>query len=92
MKDTMTKEEMIQEARYNRGNQYTTDELFEEGNYVYVARTGYLMWENGEEVMDEDDELPEDGWWECTDYNENDPGDYGLFYDEALYDENDDIY
>lgn len=94
MSDKMTREEMLQEADLNRGNLYTTDELFEdELNYVYIARSGYVFWANGEEVMDEDEELPKDGWYECTGFDEEMMDDsnngYNPNYDSSLYDEED---
>lgn len=99
--DLMSKDEMLNIANRNRGTQYTTEELWEDDQqYVKVDRNGYLVWDNGEEVINEDEELPEDGWFEVTDYDEGDPflenvsegevgNDYYSGYDNPLYDEND---
>lgn len=86
----MTREEMLQDSYRNRGNRYTTEEWQEDGDYVTTNRNGYLEYANGEEVL-EDEDLPEDGWYDCTDYNEEDDEDilYNENYDSALYDEND---
>lgn len=86
----MTREEMLQDSYHNRGNRYTTEEWQEDGDYVTTNRNGYLEYANGEEVL-EDEDLPEDGWYDCTDYNEEDDEDipYNENYDSALYDEDD---
>ena len=68
--DLMTKEEMLQESYINKGNRYTTEEWQENGDYVTTDRNGYLNYANGEEVIDESD-LPEDGWFDCTGYDED---------------------
>lgn len=85
----MTKDEMLQESYDNRGNRYTTEDWQEDGDYVTTNRNGYLEYANGEEVMDEDD-LPEDGWFDCTDYDESEDSytDSGI-YDNPLYDSDD---
>ena len=85
--DLMTREEMLMETSINRGNQYTTEEMWETGDYVVTDRNGYLYYANGEEVMSDED-LPETGWFDCTDmdndsYNEN-------YYDS--YSDNDNYY
>lgn len=76
----MTREEMLQESYTNKGNMYTTEEWEENGDYVITDRNGYLNYANGEEVIDEND-LPEDGWYDCTGYNE----DNDRYYDSGLY-------
>ena len=83
--DLMTREEMLMETSINRGNQYTTEEMWETGDYVVTDRNGYLYYANGEEVMSDED-LPETGWFDCTDmdndsYNEN-------YYDSYSYNDN----
>ena len=89
--DLMTKEEMLQESYNNKGNKYTTEEWQENGDYVITDRNGYLNYANGEEVIDNND-LPEDGWYYCTEYDED--GDIDSyadsgFYDNPLYDSDD---
>lgn len=89
----MSRDEMIAEADNNRGNQYTTELMWDDGHeYVYVDRNGYLKYDIGEEVL-EYDELEEDGWFECTDYNEDGEDDMSYSsnsaYDNPLYDDND---
>jgi len=87
--DLMNREEMLAESSSNKGNRYTIEEWQESADYVVTNRNGYLEYANGEEVIDEND-LPEDGWFDCTDYDEdedsyNDSG----FYDNPLYDSDD---
>lgn len=84
--DLMTREEMLQESYNNKGNRYTIEEWQEDGEYVTTDRNGYLNYANGEEVMDEND-LPEDGWYDCTGYDGYDDSysDSGI-YDNPLYD------
>ena len=89
--DLMTKEEMLQESYINKGNRYTTEEWQENGDYVTTDRNGYLNYANGEEVIDEND-LPEDGWFDCTEYDEDSDADSysdSGFYDNPLYDSDD---
>lgn len=81
--DLMTREEMLMETSINRGNQYTTEEMWESGDYVVTDRNGYLYYANGEEVISDED-LPEDGWFDCTDM------DNGSYYDS--YSDNDNYY
>lgn len=97
--DLMTREEMLLVALDNRvEHQYTTEELWDEDhNYVVCNRNGYMEYSNGEEVL-EDEDLPEDGWFECTGYDESDEEDSycdsGIYndcrrqmtYDDPLYD------
>lgn len=102
--DLMTRDEMISLANQNKGTQYSTEDLWEDDQqYVMVDRNGYLVWDNGEEVLNEDEELPEDGWFETSDdctawdedpflenVSEGEPNsDYYSGYDNPLYDEND---
>lgn len=85
--DLMTREEMLMETSYNRGNQYTTEEMWEDGDYVVTDRNGYLKYSNGEEVL-ADEDLPEDGWFDCTDMDND-------IYNESYYDsysDNDNYY
>lgn len=98
--DLLSRQDMLALADKNRGTQYTTEELWEDDHqYVVVNRNGYLVWDNGEEIIDENEELPEDDWFEVTGYEE-DPfledvsedeinGGYYSDYDSPLYDEND---
>lgn len=89
--DLMTKEEMIEESFNNKGNRYTTEEWAEDGDYVATNRNGYLEYSNGEEVIDEGD-LPEDGWYDCTDYVEDEEFlvmNDSNWYQDPLYDEDD---
>lgn len=89
--DLMTREEMIEESFNNKGNRYTTEEWQEDGDYVITNRNGYLEYGNGEEVLDEDD-LPEDGWFDCTGYDEDEEElneEARYCYEDPLYDEND---
>lgn len=63
----MTKEEALELVNSNRNNcQVTTDKLLNNGYYVFCDRYGYLMYSNGEEIVDES-ELENDGWFECSD-------------------------
>lgn len=99
--DLMSRDEMLDMANKNRGTQYTTEELWDDGKqYVMVDRHGYLVWDNGEEVINEEEELPEDDWFEVTGYDEGDPflenvsddevgNSYYDEYDNPLYDEDD---
>lgn len=90
--DLMTRDEMLDVASNNRvEHQYTTEELWEEDhNYVVCNRNGYMEWANGEEVL-EDEDLPLDGWFECTGYDESDEDSYNDsdIYDNPLYDSDD---
>lgn len=90
--DLMTRDEMIEAAMSNRvESQYTTEELWEDDhNYVTCDRNGYMEWANGEEVL-EDEELPEDGWFECTGYDSDEEDSYtdSGIYDNPLYDSDD---
>lgn len=85
----MTRDEMLTESTYNKNHKYTTEEMAEDGDYVYVDRNGYLTYANGEEVIETED-LPEDGWYDCTDVeNLNDTFPDSGFYDSPLYDDDD---
>lgn len=90
--DLMSRDEMIDVAMANRvEHQYTTEDLWEndDHNYIVCNRNGYLEYADGEEVLD-DEELPEDGWFECTGYDadEDSFNDSGI-YDNPLYDADD---
>lgn len=87
----MTREEMLDTAGQNRETQYTTEEMWESGDYVVVDASGYLVYSNGEEVLDETD-LAEDGWFDCTDMEDPFDNDYNRdgYYNDPLYDEYDD--
>lgn len=93
--DLMSRDEMLEIASSNRvEHQYTTEDLWEneDHNYVVCNRNGYLNYANGEEVIDEND-LPEDGWFDCTEYDEDSDVDSysdSGFYDNPLYDSDDD--
>ena len=82
--DLMTKEEMLQESYINKGNRYTTEEWQENGDYVTTDRNGYLNYANGEEVIDEIDLTEDDEDSDIDSY-----ADSG-FYDNPLYDSDDD--
>lgn len=89
--ELMTREEMLSDSNSNRGNRYAVEEWMEDGDYVTTNRNGYLEYANGEEVIDEND-LPEDGWFDCTDYDiEDNPDSYtdSGFFDNPLYDSDD---
>lgn len=97
--DLMTREEMLAESSVNKGNRYTIEEWQKDGDYVVTNRNGYLEYANGEEVIDEND-LPEDGWFDCTDYDEDEDSytESGFYdtrggtnqpYDNPLYDSDD---
>lgn len=80
----MTREEMLQESYANKGNMYTTEEWEENGDYVTTDRNGYLNYANGEEVINEND-LPEDGWYDCTGYDEDNDNYTDSYYDSGIY-------
>lgn len=85
--DLMSRDEMIETAMSNRvEHQYTTEDMWEneDHNYVVCNRNGYMEWANGEEVL-EDEDLPEDGWFECTGYDA-DEDDYDSYSDSGIYD------
>lgn len=88
--DLMSRDEMIEVAMSNRvEHQYTTEDMWEneDHNYVVCNRNGYMEYANGEEVL-EDEDLPIDGWFECTGYDEDDYDSYSDsgIYDNPLYD------
>lgn len=85
---TMTRQEMLKDAYANRCNVYATEEMWQNGDYILVDHSGYLQYGNGEEILDEE-ELPEDGWIDFTDYR-MELDDYSPNSDYILYDENDD--
>lgn len=89
----MTREEMLVETARNRGNQYTTESMWEDGDYVTTDRNGYLNYANGEEVL-ADEDLEEDGWFDCTDISNDDLESESYMdsdiYDNPLYDSDDD--
>lgn len=95
----MKKDEALDMAYANPGQMYTCDALWEDNeNYVSVDRRGYLSYANGEEVIDED-ELPEDDWFDVTDYDQdadwepNYPSHINCYNDDIMYDEeNEDMY
>ena len=63
----MTREEALELVFSNRNKcQVTTDKLLNNGYYVFCDRYGYLMYFNGEEIIDEN-ELEDDNWFECSD-------------------------
>lgn len=63
----MTREEALELVNSNRNKcQVTTDKLLNNGCYVFCDRYGYLMYSNGEEILDEN-ELEDDNWFECSD-------------------------
>lgn len=63
----MTREEALELVFSNRNKcQVTTDKLLNNGYYVFCDRCGYLMYSNGEEIVDET-ELEDDNWFECSD-------------------------
>ena len=63
----MTKEEALELVFSNRNKcQVTTDKLLNNGYYVFSDRYGYLIYSNGEEIVDET-ELEDDNWFECSD-------------------------
>lgn len=63
----MTKDEAFEFLQANPSSQVTTSTLWEEDNrFIYINRSGYLVYNDGTDVYDED-ELEEDGWYQCDD-------------------------
>jgi len=63
----MTRKEAIRSAQSCRGHIFTTDELWaDDENCILTDALGNLIYGNGELIENEND-LPLDGWWDATD-------------------------
>ena len=94
----MTLKDAIRSAKINKGHIYTTDELWEDDeNCILIDNLGNLIFGNGEPVTNED-ELPQDGWYDATDIDEQEPEEawnytsqHNRNVDSVLWDEEDSI-
>lgn len=94
----MILKDAIRSAKINKGRIYTTDELWEDDeNCILIDNLGNLIFGNGEPVTNED-ELPQDGWYDATDIDEQEPEEgwnyasqHNRNVDSVLWDEEDSI-
>lgn len=70
----MTRDEVISFLKNNNRFCYTTDELWNNNEYIYIDHNGYIFYSSGDEIYDIED-LEEDGWYECTDMIDEDCAD-----------------
>ena len=94
----MTLKDAIRSARTNKGHIYTTDELWaDDENCILIDNLGNLIFGDGEPVTNEG-ELPQDGWYDATDIEEQDECSNWDNYrantvvDSVLWDEEDNCY